>query len=88
MTENIWTPTWEDEPDDYTAFHDGKRIGRVYRSASGQNQWRWFFNMEGYLGVSGHDESRRVAMLELEQHYERVKDAASTAKSVGSNPPA
>lgn len=64
-----WRATWEDSENDFV-FCDGERpLGRVYIHGSGgiiNGRWRWFFG-----ALSGTEESRREALLAVEEAYER-----------------
>ena len=60
-----WRKTWDDKDDDYVYCDaDGEQIGRVYFGH--MRDWRWFF-----AGATGHADSRRMAMLAVEEAYER-----------------
>jgi len=62
-----WRKTWDDDDNDFIYCGDsGEMIGRIYYSPQGQ--WRWFF-----AGSTGRTDSRREAMLAVEEAYEAVK---------------
>lgn len=62
-----WRKTWEEQDDeDYVYCDDsGQMLGRVYFDQG--RHWRWFFS-----SLTGHAESRREAMLAVEEAYEAV----------------
>lgn len=67
-----WRKTWEDSEEDFVCLDaDGRMIGRAYLSP--QLVWRWFF-----AGMTGRAESRREALLAVEQAYERSQSARIT----------
>ena len=71
-----WRPTWPDKADDFSAWQDERRAGRIYRSISAGSEvapWRWFCHGElpgGRLGAgSGCEWSARQAAAELESSW-------------------
>lgn len=69
-----WRHTWDDdlEREDYCAFDGKRRIGRIYAdSIRSESYWRWF---PAWGGSGGADrrESRREAMMALEDAYLKV----------------
>jgi hypothetical protein len=66
-----WRLTWEDSEEDYVYCDGtGRQLGRAYYSP--QNQWRWFF-----AGMTGRTDSRREALLAVEQAYQARIDSLS-----------
>jgi hypothetical protein len=64
-----WRRTWEDSELDYVFCDGAQNLGRVYIHGTGglwNGKWRWFF-----AASSGIAESRREAMLAVEDAYER-----------------
>lgn len=67
--ELAWRNTWEDSDNDYVCYDGDRQVGRVYIHNTGgiiNGKWRWFF-----ASSSGVAESRREAMLAVENTYER-----------------
>lgn len=70
-----WRKTWEEqEKEDYVyCGSDGRMIGRVYIHDRGgiiNGRWRWFFS-----NLTGDTESRREAMLAVEEAYEKSRES-------------
>jgi hypothetical protein len=61
-----WRKTWDDVDDEDYVFCDGsgRTFGRAYFSP--QRIWCWF-----YAGMTGRADSRREALLAVEEAYER-----------------
>lgn len=71
-----WRKTREDQDkdEDYVYIVDGDMKGRVYIHDTGgliNGKWRWF-----YSSSEGVTESRREAMLAVEEAYEASRDGA------------
>lgn len=69
-----WRKTREDQDkdEDYVYIVDGDMKGRIYIHDTGgllKGKWRWFFG-----GSSGATESRREAMLAVEEAYEKSRE--------------
>ena len=65
-----WIPTtFADGPraDDYTGWHDGQCIGRVYLFWSGR--WRWAAYLPDRTGRAGFADTLDEAKAECEAHW-------------------
>lgn len=71
-----WRHTDDDlEREDFCAFDGARRLGRIYAdSIRGEKYWRWF---PAWGGARSGDrcESRREAMLALEDAYLRILES-------------
>lgn len=71
MSEPGWRQTSHEDEHDFIFCHSGgEMIGRIYKDISGLNKgkWRWFFS-----NSQGVTESRREAMLAVEEAYEKSR---------------
>src|SRR5262245_34652250 len=64
---------FQDGTPKYTASHEGKDIACVYetRSIHFGKQWLWALWWGAGPPVTGHEDSRREAFLEVERRYNR-----------------
>lgn len=76
MSDIEWRETWPErdlaiEKEDYIAAFEGDDIGRVYQTFTGSrgNFWMWFAWFD-VLPHSGTADSRREAMLAIEERFE------------------
>ena len=70
--EPAWRKTWDDSDDEDFVYLDsaGQQLGRAYFDQS--KYWRWFF-----AGSTGLANSRREALLAVEEAYERRMQAVA-----------
>lgn len=74
MLDITWQSTWpEDEKQDFTAYFNGKAIGRVYpvETEMHRGNWFWFRMWLAEGSSSGIAGSRRAAMVEIEEAFEK-----------------
>lgn len=69
-----WARTWQDRPDDYTAWDGDRCIGRVYLHTTGTMKiWTWYMSSEDGLSVrpaNGADPDKIEACKQLEAAYD------------------
>lgn len=69
-----WRSTWEDKENDYSAYtEDGTYVGRVYwlEYSNAGSHWLWF----AADGVSGKAQSRREAMIAVEDEWNSANNS-------------
>lgn len=72
----LWRPTWPDSDNDYSAFGGSTRIGRIYAYSISEHHrgWKWHIAIHGPTPVSGTADSRRAAMVIIEDLYGKHRD--------------
>ena len=79
-----WTRTWADVPEDYIAFDESVKIGRVHRMNSiSSGEWYWVMNArrEWSGSCAGTVETRHEACHEVERQYDAMVARIAAAKA-------
>ncbi|MER9628918.1 hypothetical protein [Mesorhizobium sp. M0296] len=67
-----WKRTWDDRPDDFSAFAEEQGVGRIYKMAGGPQGHRWYWTMNAMIGHTGFshagfEDTPREAAREVEE---------------------